>query len=68
MISFSENLDKWVTMSAHPKTRRNTRKKTNDVHDGNCHFIINIKLDILEVTLFLVKDCNLKTNAKNFLK
>lgn len=63
MTAFSENLDEWVMMSAHLETRRNTRKKTSDVSDGNCHFIINIKLHILKVTLFSVKDYNLKTDA-----
>lgn len=37
------------------------KEETSNVYDGNCHFIINIKLDILKVTVFLVKDCNLKT-------
>lgn len=63
MTAFSENLDEWVMMSAHLETRRNTRKKTSDVSDGNCHFIINIKLHILKVMLFSVKDYNLKTDA-----
>lgn len=40
------------------KIRRNTRKKTGNVYDGNCHFIVNIKLDILKVTVFLLNDCN----------
>lgn len=52
MIAFSENLDEWVMMGAHLETRRNTRKTTSDVSDGNCYFIINIKLDTLKVTLF----------------
>lgn len=50
-------------MSAHLETRRNSRKKTSDVCDGNCHFIINIKFYILKVTLFSVKDYSLKTDA-----
>lgn len=51
MIAFSENLAKCVILSAHWETRRNTRKETSDFYDGNCHFIMNIKLDILKVTL-----------------
>lgn len=42
-------------MNVHLETRRKTRKKTSDVYDGNCPFIINIKLNILKVPLFSVK-------------
>lgn len=47
-------------MSANVQKRRNTRKKTSKAYDTDCHFIINMKVDILKVTLFLVKDYNLK--------
>lgn len=40
-----------VTVRAHLETRRDTRKKTSDVYDADCHFIINMKVNILKVDI-----------------
>lgn len=52
-------------MTAHVETGTITRKIINYVYNGNCDFIINIKLGVLKITLFSMKDYNLENNYQN---